>query len=313
MLVVSSGSSTNIRYVVDAWYELANCTTNGGPVNPTPVPGMARTFEIQLPDITNTTTVIVNDQGDSRLFGTNYPWQVAENDPYKPAILDWLLRKYSDKGPEDIVPAEQWNLAQTERKGYLDLKAMYWLDIPPTAGHDEGGKRVSDWRLLFGYTKPFTPFATEEDSVTYANNAIGAVKLLLTNNFDGTFHPPYTVQGLQPGSSSAADYASMSENWTSATFKVTCALDAAGQNTAYKPVKWFVFDEHSFDANGVAWIEIPDQSKPSTPGFNYGWSYYFGSGFLFNAKLDDAPSGLYTTELLRAVHTNSCPSSMISP
>ena len=37
--------------------------------------------------------------------------------------------------------------------GTLDLKAMYWLDIPPTDAHVEGGKLVNDWRLLFGYTK----------------------------------------------------------------------------------------------------------------------------------------------------------------
>ena len=312
-IMMTAGTTTNIRYKVDAWYEMANCTTNDKPVVSTEVPGLARTFEIVLPSVSNNITVIANDRGDSRLFGTNYPWQVAENDPYRPAILDWLLRKYPDKSPADIAPAEQWDLAQTAFKGYLDLKAMYWLDIPPTAGHDEGGKRVSDWHLLFGYTKPFTPFSTEEDGVTYANNAIGAVKLLLTNKFDGTFHPPFTIQGLQPGSSSATDYASMSENWTSATFKVTCALNYPGQNTAYKPVKWFVFDEHSFDANGVAWIEVPDQSKKSTPGFNYGWSYYFGTaGFLFNAKLDDAPSGLYSTEILRAVHTNSY-NAIVSP
>ena len=316
-IMASAGTTTNIRYKVDAWYEMANCTTNEKPVTPTAVPGQARIFEIVLPSVSNNITVIANDRGDSRLFGTNYPWQVAEDDPYKPAILDWLLRKYSDKNPDDIVPAEQWDLAQTARRGYLNLKAMYWLDIPPTDGHDEiddngDSTRVSDWRLLFGYAKAFTPFPTVEDGVTYANNSIGAVKLLLTNKVDGTFHPPRTIQGLQPGSSSATDYASMSENWTSATFKVTCALNYEDQRTVYKPVKWFVFDENSFDADGVSYIEIPDQSKPSTPGFNYGWSYYLGTGFLFGANLDDAPSGLYSTEILRAVHTNSY-DSIVSP
>jgi hypothetical protein len=93
---------------------------------------------------------------------------------------------------------------------------------------------------------------------------------------------------------------------------VTCALNYAGQSNEYKPVKWFVFDENSFDANGVAWIEIPDQSKPSTPGFNYGWNYYLGTTFTYNAILDEKPSGLYSTELLRKVHTNSY-DSVVSP
>jgi len=136
--------------------------------------------------------------------------------------------------------------------------------------------------------------------------------MMMTNSVSGAFHPPYTMQGLQPGSSSARDYASMTENWTSATFKVTCALALDSQKDTYKPVKWFVFDENSFDADGVAYIEIPDQSKPSTPGFNYGWHYYLGTQFYYKAKLDEQPSGLYSTELLRKVHTNSY-NSVVSP
>ena len=312
MMVVRINTTTNIRYKVDAWYELANCSTNGTPVTPTAVPGQARTFEIALPNIQKATTVIVGDKGDSRLFGTDYPWQLAENDPYKPAVLDWLLRNWPDKSPEDIVPAEQWDLPQTTRKGLLNLKEMYWLDIPPTDGHLEDGELVSDWRFLFDFKESFAPFTTEEDGVTYANNAKGAVKLVITNKVDGTFHPPRTIQGLQPGSSSATDYATMSENWTSATFKVTCALNYGDQSTVYKPVKWFVFDENSFDAEGVSWIEIPDQSKTTTPGYTYGWHNYHGTGFSFKTTIDEQPSGLFSTEILRAFHTNNY-NTIVSP
>ena len=296
MMVVKIDSTTNIRYKVDAWYELANCTTNGHEVTPTAVPGQTRTFEIMLPNIKETTTVIVDDQGDSRLFGTNYPWQVAENDPYKPAILDWLLRNWPDGTPDDIKPAEHWTLDQSRKLGDLDLTAMYWLDIPPL----EGG-----WRLLCGMIGDVERFPTEEEGVTYANNAYINVKMLMTNSVSGVFHPPYTLQGMQPGSSSATDYASMSENWTSATFKVMCALDLESQKDAIKPVKWFVFDENSFNADGTARIEIPDQSKPSTPGFNYGWQYYLGTQFFYKLRLDEKPSGLYSTELLRRDHTSA--------
>ena len=313
MMVVQKNASTNIRYIVDAWYELTNCTTNGKPVTPTAVSGQPRTFEIKLDNLRETTTVMVDDRGDSGLFGTNYTWQLKRDDPYTPAILDWLLRKFADKSVEDIVPAEQWDLAQTARKGYLDLKAMYWLDIPPADGHDEGGKRVSDWRLLFGMSNVLPPFPTVEDDVTYSNNVIVAVRLFLTNRVDSALsRPPRTIQGLQPGSSSLNDYASMSANWTSATFKVTCALNVSGQDSLFRPVKWFVFNDRSVSDDGTAYIEIPDQSKPSTPGFYYGWSYYFGKSFSFQAKLDDQSSGLYSTELLRAVHTNSC-TSVVSP
>ena len=303
MMVVQKNASTNIRYKVDAWFEMANCTTNGAPVTPTAVSGQPRTFEIKLDDLQETTTVMVGDRGDSRLFGTNYAWQVAENDPYKPAILDWLLRNYSDKNPEDIVPAEHW--FQGRKVGELDLKAMYWLDIPPTDGHDEGGNRVSDWRLLYGFSDPPSKFTDVEDGVTYNNNAIVTVQMLLTNTVSHAHHPPYTIQGMQPGSSSADDYASSSANWTSATFKVTCAINTDGLKNSLKPVKWFVFDRNSFNDDGIAYIEIPDQSKPNVPGFDYGWHYYLGTSFNYKSALSDGASGLYSTEVLRAVHTNT--------
>ncbi len=311
MMVVRINTTTNIRYKVDAWYELTNCMTNGKPVTPTAVAGQTRTFEISLPNIQEATTVVVGDKGDSRLFGTDKPWKLAEDDPYKPAVLDWLLRTLPDGNPDEIVAAEQWDVAQTRKVGTLDLKAMYWLDIPPTAdaNHDD----VNDWRLLFDIKKAFTAFPTVEDGVTYSHNSIGAIQMLMTNTVDGAFHPPYTIQGMQPGSSSAADFATMSENWTSATFKVSCALNYPGQSDAYRPVKWFVFDDRSFSADGTAWIEVPDQSKTYTPGFDYGWSHYLGTSFYYKAALDGKPSGLYSTEMLRAVHTNDCPPSMISP
>lgn len=302
MMVVQKNASTNIRYKVDAWFEMANCTTNGGPVTPTAVSGQPRTFEIKLDDLQETTTVMVDDRGDSSLFGTNYAWQVAENDPYKPAILDWLLRNYSDKNPEDIVPAEHW--FQGRKVGELDLKAMYWLDIPPTDGHYEGGNRVSDWRLLYGFTK-LSVFSDVEDDVTYDNNAIVTVQMMLTNTVSHAHYPPYTIQGIEPGSSSADGYAGSSENWTSATFKVTCALDTGDLKNSLKPVKWFVFDRNSFDDDGLAYIEIPDQSKPNVPGFDYGWHYYRGTSFIYKSALSDGASGLYSTEVLRAVHTNT--------
>jgi hypothetical protein len=303
MMVVSAGTTTNIRYKVDAWYELADCTTNGLPVEPTQI--ASNLYQIELPSVSNTTTVIVDDRGDRRLFGTNYPWQVAENDPYRPAILDWLSRKCPEgplDGNEIIKPAELCDPNGIPMGNYLNLKEMYWLDIPPTEGH---------WKLLFGMTNQQF-FTNVEDGVTYPHNAILTIKMMLTNDTAtttsdpyGLFHPPYTIQGLQPGSSSASDYASMSENWTSATFKVVCALNFNGQSESFRPVKWFVFDANSFNADGIAYVEVPDQSKPSTPGFGYGWSYYPRNEFYYKLRLDEQPSGLYSTELLRAVHTNS--------
>ena len=70
-------------------------------------------------------------------------------------------------------------------------------------------------------------------------------------------------------------------------------------------MKWLVFDENSFNSDGVTYIEVPDQTNPQTPGFNYGWHNFPGSAFLYTTCLDEGASGLFMTEMLRAVHTNS--------
>ena len=299
LLVVKSGDSTNILYRVDSWYELADCTTNGLPVEARKL--AENTFIIELTNITKTVTVIANDKADHRLLDR---WNLPEDDPYRPAILDWLLRRWPDKGPDDIALAEHWHPTRG-RMGLLDLKAMYWLDIPPVEGHDEGGERINDWRLLFfnGETK-YIP--VQEDGVTYLN-AIIPITMLITNKMSNPplFHPPYTIQGLQPGSSSSNDWGIA--KWSNATFKVTGSPNVAGE---YKPVKWFVFNENSFNPDGTAYIEVPDQSNPQTPGYNWGWSYLHS--FFYKTALDERPSGLYSTELLRADHTN-CYNTIVSP
>ena len=80
---------------------------------------------------------------------------------------------------------------------------------------------------------------------------------------------------------------------------------ARSTSVEYRPVRWFVFDEHSFNPDGITYIEIPDQSSPETPGYTYGWWHFPGTAFLFTTSIDEEPSGLHPTELLRAVHTNS--------
>ena len=300
MLVVRGGTSTNILYKVDAWYELSDCKTNDVPTEPMVHDAASNTFKIELTNVTKTVRGTVNDRGDSRIFGTD-EWQLKRDDPYTPAILDWLLRKWPDKGPEDIHLAEQIDLQGTP-KGKLDLKAMYWLDISPV----EPG-----WKLMYAFlTSPNSFFETTVQGVTYAHNAIIGVKMLITHATEtvtsdpyGLSHPPKTIQGLAPRSSSALDYASVSSpNWTSATFKVKGRISGG---TTYRPVKWFVFDENSFNSDGVTYIEVPDQTNPQTPGFNYGWHNFPGSAFLYTTSLDEGASGLFMTEMLRAVHTNS--------
>ena len=297
-MVVKSGDTTNVYYKVDSWYELADCTTNNKPVMAEKI--APNTFKIELPNVTHTIDLVVWDKGESELFGTK-KWAIREDDPYKPAILDWLLRKWPNKGAEDIVPAEHRNQSGAY-VGELNLKEMYWLDIPPVVDRPGDGEK---WWLVYDLDRVQT-FPDPDGS--YTQNGLVTVKMMITNTLSGDHHPPYTIQGLQPGSSSSDDYTSSSLNWTSATFKVTGSLAA---DTQQEPVRWFVFDRNSFSEDGIAKIEVPDQSKPRTPGNSYGWTYF--NGFFYKTALDERPSGVFKTEILKAVDTNICPPSVLSP
>ena len=94
----------------------------------------------------------------------------------------------------------------------------------------------------------------------------------------------------------------MTANWTSATFRVTGALQANNMENEFLPVGWFVFDDNSFTADGYAQIEIADQSKISTAGFIYGWNYFPFTGMSYRWALDGYGAGLLSTEMLKTPH-----------
>ena len=142
------------------------------------------------------------------------------------------------------------------------------------------------------------------------------VRLLLTNTIEKTTRLLSTIQGMEPGSSSAQDYSVTGESWTSGTFKVTGAVDTDNLKENYLPLRWFVFDENSFFPDGTAYIEIPDQTLSYTPGAFYGWGVYPGVMTLFKTRIDGDSSGIFSTEMLRkihVVHTNELPDSVTSP
>ena len=314
VMVVPINSSTNIRYIVDAWYQLADCTVNvTNEVTPIAVPGKARTFEIKLDNVQETQNVSVNEDADVRL---SEKWGLKADNPYRPAILQWLLDKWPDKDPNDIHLAEFWPLSakgrppESELK-HLNLTEMYWLDITPVESNWVFQAGMGGWGEGPGGSPAVEPVVVTEHGVEYTN-VIVTVTMMITNATTdtssplyGKHHPPYTIQGLRPRSSSADEFAGMSDNWTSATFKVTGALQIPGESTNFRPLKWFVFDEDSFDANGKARIEIPDQAKSTTPGFHYGWNNFYGTPVFYRWALDEQSSGLYSTELLKSnsVHT----------
>ena len=259
-------------------------------------------------NITNTQNVFVEAAPDSRLLTTE-SYGLSPDDPYVPAIMNWLLTRWPENGPEDIVQAEYWPLSaryvRPENPPLLGLKEMYWLDIPPVqsnwvfiAGMGGWGEGPVD---VTGHKAPAVErLEVEENGRTYTNVVV-SVTMMITNTATAEHHPPKTIQGIQPDSSSSNDYETATEKWESATFKVMGALQVPGEQTNFRPLRWFVFGPDSFDANGSARIEIVDQSRSDTPGYFYGWHRYpVGTQVFYRWALDERPSGAYSTEMLKA-------------
>jgi len=281
-------SGTNITYRVEPWYELGELTTNGValpgpyPVTKTTLP---REYTVTIgKGVSNNVTVVAKAVPDQSLAD----YGIVESNPYSEAVIDWLNKGTDIFGrPFADIESGEIRLADVLDLGghvvtNMTLTEMYWLDMDPTAGH----------LALIGGMESIVP---ETHSMigpdgSQLENVRVKVHLMITNRsetasapaekcFDndfGTHWTPYVLRGLEPGSSSI-DYDPRRDDWNSVTFKVTGLLlnrrEFGWQNRM--PLRWFVFQPNSFDANGVSSIEIVDPHSPLSVGYNSGWGEWW--------------------------------------
>ena len=276
MLVMPVGTSTNILYVIDPWYQIDSVTTNG--VSATDAVGKEGTWELKLdkvdvPGETKVLNIDANDGPAQRVVDAG----ISKNDSYYNAVMQWLTTLCPSGG--DLKMAKYVGL-HGEMDTPLDIKEMYWLDIDPTQG---------DWCLLGGVTDIIAPvFYTN-----WVNGVVGGtmasivtnvrlgVSLVISNaagkvNAENSksVYPPYRLRGLEPGSTSDGyTGAAGTPNWTGVTFRVKGALSTLPEayTNKYQSVRWFVFGANSFSADGKATIDIIDPFSKSSPVYSRGW------------------------------------------
>ncbi len=299
VIILPYGSSTSIVYQVDNWYRVQSCKVNG--VEQVPANGNTdKTWTLAINNVTNTTEVYASAGPGSVVSD-----KISPTDPYYPAVMDWL-QQFDDNKPLYIADfMTQADVVITN----LTLRSMYWLNINPTEdgwalkggmGHGDSGdhSHVVDYvlktNLIDGVETP-------------VSNIIVQVFMQITNRITGEAYAPNCMQGLEPGSNSSNynPYADSSVNWTSATFKVTAALQKPGVGNTFLPVRWFVFGPDSFDENFTAKIEIADPYSKSSPTYSQGgWNIYRNQYPIFYRwRLDEDPPTLETTEMLKADST----------
>lgn len=288
VFIIRKGSSTNIVYTADKWWCLGEVTTNGVKVAQAQGRGDRadnHTWTLELPNVTDTVNVFADEQAGSDVAATG----IDPNDPYFPAVMDWLGSKDDENG---LYMAEDWTLAN-EKKGMLGIKDMYWLDIDPT----EPG-----WVLKSGMggngIPAVHPEYLVEGGTVYTNDRV-TVTMMITNKNTNVARKPDHLLGLEPGSSSAL-YDLYSPAWTSVTFKIVGALqngDSAVESS-YMPLRWFVFGPNSFGDDFTTTIDIWDPHSRNSPGWFYGWGDFPGVPVWYKFRLDGEPAYYDTAEVL---------------
>ncbi len=288
VIVLPMGSSTNIVFVLDRWYEVASISTNGISVDVST--SLTKDAEgnsvFAIRDLKDHVNLVASAGPNKQLRDLE-----INDTPYRDAIMHWLQGYDDEKG---IQPAYYRSISKylsgdSSDDILLPLEAMYWLNVPPTEGN---------W-LFVGGMGSFDGEVIEEkvqytDSLTgeLATNVVVNVTMMLTNTATDVAYAPNMLQGLEPGSKSydpGTGYAydpKTCSNWTSATFKVTGALQNGKVNDRYIPLRWFVFGPDSFDEDFRAKIEILDPFRPDSAAAIEKWGDYKGTQILYKWSID---------------------------
>ena len=282
------GDGTNIVYEADLWFELESVKTNGLALPFTSVEGQKRRYVASVgAGVSNNVTVVARAKVFDDLANL---YGVGEDEPYRPAIVDWLAGGKTLRGDfegDEIRLAEFWPLHGTSGSP-MTLREMYWLDMDPTVGNlvlKGGMSKAPGTRIVDGY------YGT--DSWT---NIVMGVTLYITNRTEdasdtahyGKAWTPYVLRGIAPGENSLY-YTESSANWTSVTFMVRGVLANGYTSDApwsrnWVPLRWFVFNDDSFNSldgsegnPGETIVEVADpysESVPS-PATGAGWRDWF--------------------------------------
>ncbi|MBP3406121.1 MAG: hypothetical protein J6N18_08480, partial [Kiritimatiellae bacterium] len=286
--------STSIVYVVKKWFEMDRVVTNEYGKAGGEVPGVSGrngvwTLDLsglRISDPENRKFEVMASVKDSSKIADLGDNGIAKDDPYYPAVVDWL-QNYEEG---DIRLAEFWLLDNTPykpdgvNKYLLNLKQMYWLNIDPV-GRDNGSGN-SEWALKGGMSSGAYPVLAVTNSLTgsCATNIRCAVTLMITNLLDATLtRSPDMLRGLEPGSTSSNYNEKVSGDWNSVTFKITGALQNGKVNNIYRPLRWFTFGPDSFrpESGYTRIVDIMDPFSKGSPGYSYEWYKHPGSQIFY--------------------------------
>ena len=183
----------------------------------------------------------------------------------------------------------------------LSLKEMYWLDIPPVslAGTD-------DWEWILkagmggsgdsGASALAPPQERTVDGVVVTTVHV-TVTMMISNRADSVAfppHPPCTIRGLEPGSTSSNSTAGA---WNSANFKVQGRLPNGLVDDIWRPIRWFTFGPNSFGAADSAQPFSRTIELPAPADVGYDWAAFPDCFPLYRFSIDETLGPMTIYEL----------------
>ena len=278
-----SGKGTNIVYRVDPWYQLdaVNVTTGKLTYAATEITETAkRLYEVTVgKGCSNNVTV----RASARIQDSLLEGGLGDDNPYTPAVMDWLGKHkdaygndWANPDADEALLADYISYSTKQVITNLTLTQMYVLDMDPTVGN---------LAVIGGIGAPSPHQMNLPGGAVVTNTRVG-VYMMMTNRNEGAEKPawtPYVMRDLVPGRTSW-DYAENGGGWTSMTFKVTGRIEnghtGANVYTDWLPLRWFVFAEDSFyppDAGakaGWSYIEVDDPHSAASPAYWSGFRWW---------------------------------------
>ena len=290
--------STSIVYVVKRWFEMDKVVTNEYGKAGGEVPGVSGRNGVWSLDLSGLKIsdpenrkfeVKASVKDSSQISGLPDGKGIAKDDPYYPAVVDWLQNYEEGK----IRLAEIWLPNDKKVRGAngevcrLNLKQMYWLNIPPVSQSDKNTTvDESDWVFKGGMGSGAEPWDEQNKIYGLVTNIRVAVTMMISNKYENTAHAPNMLRGLEPGSTSADYDEKVSGDWDSVTFKITGALQNGKVDKIYRPLRWFTFGPNSFTNGFTRYVDVADPFSKRSPGYSYEWWKHSGCSIFYRWRID---------------------------
>ena len=133
------------------------------------------------------------DTCEYKVFQKKTVVETVENPVEEISIVNAIMidSKYEEG---DIKLAEIWGLNDKpvldadDKPRLLNLREMYWLNIPPVS--NEGGFENSDWIFKGGMGSGAAPWEEETKVYGLITNLRVAVTMMISNRYDNMAHAP---------------------------------------------------------------------------------------------------------------------------